>query len=252
MTSIATLQLELDQLAAKRADIINQEREAITNSILPFFSDFSPEVEIEFERGSVYFRMDHPNYNYKKELFNLYLRESWRVNEDGMKFTGIDLSYYTTSTKGIDTWELLRLQLLGKVAEIVHAHHDRILDRINNDSLRFKDEMNEVYREIQEVQSTIGELKTIEHNKIKEELKKDLLSGKILEFDRHIGIKLKFNHTADLTDIKLTNISKSGKTADVIYTYSGGYKSSEYNVNVENIVYQIFHHRGYLIQEVAS
>jgi hypothetical protein len=252
MTSIATLELELDQLAAKRSDIINQEREAITNSILPFFSDFSPEVEIEFERGSVYFRMDHPNYNYKKELFNLYLREGWRLDEDGMKFTGIDLSYYTTSTKGIDTWELLRLQLLVKVAEIVHAFHDRILDRINNDSLRFKDEMNEVYREIQEIQSTIGELRTIEYTKIKEELKKALLSGKALEFGKQVDVKLKFNHTARVTNIQLINVSKSGKTADVVYTYAGEHKGSEYNVNVENIVYQIFYKRESLIQEVAS
>jgi hypothetical protein len=252
MTSITTLQLELDQLAAKRADIVNQEQEAITNSILPFFSDFSPEIEIEVTRGSVYFRMDHPSYNYKKELFNLYLREGWSLDEDGKKYTGIDLSYYTTSTKGIDAWELLRLQMLGKVAEIVHAFHDRILDRINNDSMRFKGAMNEVYKEIQEVQSFIGELRTIEYSKIKDELRKDLISGKVLGFEKNIDIRFKFNYTARISDIKIINVSKSGKTADVVYTYAGEHKGRAENVSIDKILDQVFYRRDDLVKEVAS
>lgn len=245
MTSIATLQLELDQLAAKRADVVNRELEALTNSILPFFSEFTPEVDIEVTKSSVYFRMDHPEYSYKKELFSLYLRENWNFMGEEKCYTGIDLSYYTTSTKGVDAWELKRLQMLGKVAEIVHDHHDRILDRVNNDSLRFKDEFREVYKNIQEIQSAIGELKVIENEKVKSELKKALVSGNVVKFEKNVDIQFKFNYTARISDVKIINVSKSGKTADAIYTYAGEHKGRAENINVDKIVDHIFHIQKY-------
>jgi hypothetical protein len=85
--------------------------------------------------------MDHPDYSYKKELFSLYLRENWRFDEKENKksYTGIDLSYYTTSTKGVDAWELKRLRMLGDLAEIVLKKHDEIVDAANNAVFPFKE-----------------------------------------------------------------------------------------------------------------
>lgn len=245
MTSITALQFELDQLAITRADIVKRELEALTNSIVPFFSEFTPEVDIEVTKSSVYFRMDHPEYSYKKELFSLYLRENWNFMGEEKCYTGIDLSYYTTSTKGVDSWELKRLQMLGKVAEIVHDHHDRILDRVNNDSLRFKDEFKEVYKNIKEIQSAIGELKVIENEKVKSELKKALVSGNVVKFEKNVDIQFKFNYTARISDVKIINVSKSGKTADAVYTYAGEHKGRAENINVDKIVDHIFHIQKY-------
>ena len=70
-----------EELEKQRGDIYVREQQAMSDALLPFFSDFTPEVEVEVLRGSVYFRMDHPDYSYKKELFNIYLRENW--NFDG-------------------------------------------------------------------------------------------------------------------------------------------------------------------------
>jgi len=68
-----------EELENKRSDIYVREQQAISDALSPFFSDFTPEVEIEVLRGSVYFRMAHPDYSYKKELFNIYLRENWKL-----------------------------------------------------------------------------------------------------------------------------------------------------------------------------
>jgi hypothetical protein len=91
-----------EELEKQRGDIYVREQQAISDALLPFFSDFTPEVEIEVLRGSVYFKMAHPDYSYKKELFNIYLRENWNFDgtENKKSFNAVDLSYYTTSTKG--------------------------------------------------------------------------------------------------------------------------------------------------------
>ena len=154
----AILTAKKEALENRRGDIYVREQQAIIDTLLPFFNQFTPEVEIEVTRGSVYFKMAHPDYTYKKELFNIYLRENWNFDgtENKRSFDGVDLSYYTTSTKGINTWELKRLQLLGAVAEIVLEHQDRILDRVNHAVLPFKDEFAEVFKELQEVGREIG------------------------------------------------------------------------------------------------
>ena len=116
-----------EELEKQRGDIYAREQQAMSDALTPFFSDFTPEVEVEVLRGSVYFKMAHPDYSYKKELFNIYLIENWTFDgvENTKSFARVDLSYYTTSTKGIDTWELKRLQLLGVVAEIVLNHQQQ-------------------------------------------------------------------------------------------------------------------------------
>jgi hypothetical protein len=118
--------------------------------------------------------------------------------------------------------------------------------------MRFKGAMNEVYKEIQEVQSFIGELRTIEYSKIKEGLKRDLISGKVLGFEKNIDIRFKFNYTARISDIKIINVSKSGKTADVVYTYAGEHKGRAENVSIDKILDQVFYRRDDLVKEVAS
>ena len=132
--TILTAQKEV--LENKRRDIYVREQKAISDTLLPFFSGFSPDAYIEVQRGSVYFKMAHPDYSYKKELFNLYLRENWNFDgtENSKSFDGVDLSYYTTSTKGVDSWELKRLRMLGDLAEIVLKNQ-----KINKQKMASKD-----------------------------------------------------------------------------------------------------------------
>jgi hypothetical protein len=58
------------ELEEVRSNIYVREQQAISDTLLPFFTGFSPDAYIEVQRGSVYFKMDHPDYSYKKELFN--------------------------------------------------------------------------------------------------------------------------------------------------------------------------------------
>ena len=239
-----------EELENKRADIYVREQQAISDALLPFFSDFTPEVEIEVLRGSVYFRMAHPDYSYKKELFNIYLRENW--SDDLVKsFKGIDLGYYTTSTKGDDSWELKRLQLLGVIAEIILNHQERMLLRVNNVVIPFKEEYGRVFDQMNLVGKAIRELDIKISSFKKERVEFDLKSEGIT-FGVGCNIQLKFNYTPYIKSIKLIDLSKSGKKGTAVFEFQSGHSSREENCNVNSIVDQVLGFAKNITQSVLA
>ena len=239
-----------EELENKRADIYVREQQAISDALLPFFSDFTPEVEIEVLRGSVYFKMAHPDYSYKKELFNLYLRENW--GDDLVKsFKGIDLGYYSTSTKGDDSWELKRLQLLGVIAEIILNHQERMLLRVNNVVIPFKEEYGRVFDQMNLVGKAIRELDIKISSFKKERIEFDLKSEGIT-FGVGCNIQLKFNYTPYIKSIKLIDLSKSGKKGTAVFEFQSGHSSREENCNVSSIVDQVLGFAKNITQSVLA
>ena len=222
------------------SEIYKQEVEAVSETISPFFKDFSPEVEVEVSKHSVYFKMDHPNFTYKKELFSLYLREDW--NDEGTSFKGVDLSYYTTSTGGLDAWELKRLRMLGDVAHILLKDHDLIVAEANASVLPFKEKYRAIYSQQSLVQEAINDLDHKIRKLKMERVLFDLSTNGIL-FTDQVEIDLKHKYSPRIRSIKFKEVSKSGKTAVVAFGfYRGGeddFKYTEENCNVERIVDQV-------------
>jgi hypothetical protein len=240
-----------EELENKRSDIYVREQKAISDALLPFFSDFTPEVEIEVLRGSVYFRMAHPDYSYKKELFNIYLRENWNFDEKKQSFNGVDLSYYTTSTKGVDSWELKRLQLLGVVAEIVLNHQERMLLRVNNVVLPFKEEYVRVYDQMNLIGQAIREL-DIKITAVKKERIEFDLKNEGITFGVGCNIQLKFNYSPYIKSIKLVDLSKSGKKGTAVFEFNSGHSSREENCNVNSIIDQVLGFTKNITQSVLA
>ena len=246
--TILTAKKEL--LEEKRRDIYVREQQAISDALLPFFTGFPEDVEVEVTRGSVYFKMNHPDYSYKKELFNLYLRDNW--DEDGRPFKGIDLSYYTTSTKGDNSWELRRLQMLGKLAEVVEDQQGIIVDAANAATNTFKEEYKEVYAEMNEIGKELRAVEDLIRDVLKEKIEKDL-KGEGVTFEKGRQIGLKWNYTPNVISIKLVDLSKSGKKGTAVFTFSrGGSTSSEENVNVSSIIDQVYGLRENIVQHTLA
>jgi hypothetical protein len=247
--TILTVKKEL--LEEKRRDIYVREQQAISDALLPFFSELPEDVEVEVTRGSIYFKMAHPDYSYKKELFNLYLRESWS-KDDNISFKGIDLSYYTTSTKGDNSWELRRLQLLGKLAEIVEDQQGIIVDAANAATNTFKEEYKEVYAEMNEIGKELRAVEGLIRVVLKEKIEKDL-KGEGVTFEKGRQIGLKWNYTPNVISIKLVDLSKSGKKGTAVFTFSrGGSTSREENVNVSSIIDQVYGLRENIVQHTSA
>lgn len=248
----AILTAQKEVLENKRGDIYVREQKAISDALLPFFSDFPSEVEVEVQRGSIYFKMDHPEVKYKKELFNLYLREDYDFENSKKSFKGVDVSYYTTSTRGIDEWELKRLQLLGVLAEVVLNDQDKMVDVANNAVESFKAEYAEVFKEMQKVGSEIRGVDQLITFLEKEKIEMDL-KGEGVDFGRSRNIQLKFNYSPNVVSIRLTDISKSGKTGTAVFKWAhGGNASQEEKVNVSSIIDQVYGLRKDIVQHTLA
>jgi hypothetical protein len=250
----AILEAKKEVLENKRGDIYVREQAALGEALAGFYGIFPGDVEVEVTRGSVYFKMAHPEYSYKKELFNLYLRENWNFDgeENKKSFTGIDLSYYTTSTKGVDLWELRRLQMLGKIAEVVYDKHDEIVDAVNNAVIPFKAEFAEVFKEMQEVGSEIRGVEQLITFLEKEKIEMDL-KGQGVDFEKGRQIQLKWNYSPTVVSIRLTDVSKSGKTCTAVFKWAhGGNASQEEKVNVDSIIDQVYSIRENIIQHTLA
>jgi hypothetical protein len=244
--------VQKEELENKRGDIYVREQQVMTDTLLPFFIGFSPYAYIEVLRGSVYFKADHPGYSYKKELFNLYLRENWNYvdgEENRKSYNGIDLSYYTTSTKGVDEWELRRLRMLGDLAEIILKDQDKMLDAINNAVLPFKEEYDRVYEQIRLVDGAVKDLdQKIRAIKREEIIFKLKTEG--VEFNKPVHIQIKSNYTPCIKTLKLTDISKSGATATAVFEFNhGGHISSEERVSITKITEQVLGYSNNIVQK---
>ena len=247
----AILETKKEALENKRGDIYVREQQAISDTLLPFFTGFSPDAYIEVTRGSVYFKMDHPDYSYKKELFSLYLREDWS-QDDNISFKGIDLSYYTTSTKGVDFWELRRLQMLGKLAEIVEDQQGIVVDAANAATLPFKAEYKEVYAQMNEIGKEIRGVEQLITFLEKEKIEWDLKDEGV-NFEKGRNIQLKFNYSPNVVWIKLTDVSKSGKKGTAVFKWAhGGNESREENINVSSIIDQVYGLRNDIVQHTLA
>jgi len=238
-----------EELENKRGDIYVREQQAMSDALLPFFTGFSPYAYIEISRGSVYFKADHPDLTYKKELFNLYLKENWNFEEKDKSYNGIDLSYYTTSTKGVDEWELRRLRMLGDLAEIVLNNQDKMVDAVNEAVIPFKEEYDRVYEQIRLVGQAIRELDEKIIIVKKEKIEFDLMNEGVT-FDVGVNIRLKHNYTPYIKFIKLIDISKSGKTAtaSIIWARSE-HEVQEDNVRINDVVTQVLGFRNTIIKK---
>ena len=243
-------------IAAKEtiSEIYSREQNAVRDVLLPFFADFGDEVEVTASRGSVYFKMDHPEYSYKKELFNLYLRENWNFSDEGDKraFNGVDLSYYTTQTKGGDLWELNRLFLLGKLAGVVRWNQDEIVDAANKVIAGFKEEYRVVYQLQNMINTAINDIDIRIRQLIKERVEFDLKNDGVV-FTKRVGIQLKYNYSPTVESIRLIDFSKSGKKATAVFIFAhGGSVSREENCSVESIVEQVAYYYPNFVEDTKE
>jgi hypothetical protein len=259
MTRISLLQdqrlllvAQKDELQLHRDDVYAREQQAISDALLPFFSGFPGKVLIEVSRSSVYFKADHPEYSYKKELFSLYLKESYNFEDVEKTFTGVDLSYYTTSTKGLDAWELRRLRMLGDLAEIVLNNHDNMVDAANKAVVPFKEEFANVYREMSLLDRAIRDIENCITAVRKEEISAKLMKEGV-EFGTGVQIQLKYNYTPYVISIKLVDVSKSGKKATAVFEFMhGGHTSREENVSVDSIIDQVLGYAKNIVQQTSA
>ena len=234
----AIFKTQKNELEEARSEIYTRKEQAMSDALIPYFEGFHPDVYIEVTRGSIYFKMDHSELNRRKELFTLYLRE--RYFEEGQRYDGVDLSYYTTSTKGDDEWELKRLRILGDAAEVVLKRQHDIVDTANYTSNLFKDEFSRSYDQMNLINKGIRELDD-KINILKSEavlIKLSSEEGVVFDVPQHI--ELKRTYCPKLNRIRIIEVK--GKTCTVAIEIGSGYKTTETRVSIASLVGQVKHY----------
>ena len=233
---------ELENLIAgvrKESAEVSRSNNLKVQSVLDgYFNPFN-ELSIQVSGTSASFYMKD-NLGLRREVFSLYFYERFRGE------TLLDLSYYTTSE--CSEFELERLINLGKVAKVVLEKSEQILREIaevrKSDLLR----SNELYSIQSGYEKKIQEYKNAEKESklVQVELS---LRGEGVVFDKDVYIQLKRNYTVRVIQMRIA-VSKSGKTCDVFYITTSGYKGVENNCNVKSVVDQVALRYESIVQEV--
>jgi hypothetical protein len=86
----------------------------------------------------------------------------------------------------------------------------------------------------------------------KEKIEMDL-KGQGVDFEKGRQIQLKWNYSPTVVSIRLTDVSKSGKTCTAVFKWAhGGNASQEEKVNVESIIDQVYSIRENIIQHTLA
>jgi len=243
MTKIETLELGIVTLKNQIAELQNKEYELELKQeaeMKEFFSTYfqnvlSDEVVVEFYRNTIYFKVKDES-DYLKEIFTIYFRQSYSMKEEDI-FTDLSLSYYTTSCNS--DFELIRLENLGRVANVVRNFKKVMKDKANEIARKYVKELKEsgwaderyaLENLVRESNQKIVELKKQEQ--------KARLFGEGMTFEKGTYVRLKGNFEPRISKLKLIP-NHSGKTATAEFEYYGhseGKVCVEENVNVERVL----------------
>ena len=236
---ITTLESQIQEIRSQRWEAEQAFNEKLTNSMSKFFRGVVCEdIKVTATSHSISFKMLDDT-NYLKEIFQIYLRENYSIERE-IPYKGIDLSYYTTGA-GSD-FELVRLENLGRVATIVKGMSNEILQKVNTLAIEFNNEIKEknFYKQISELENQISALRSQIREIEKEEAKAKVFSEEGLTFEKGRKIQMKHNYSPTIKNIKLVEVSKSGKKAKAVFTFAhGDHTSYEENVNVQKILEQV-------------
>lgn len=179
--------------------------------------------KVEVKNDRIDFIKIDPERNYDKEVLTVYLRgESFRDTDVNM----LETSFYSTSENS--EFELNRMVLLGKVAEIIIDHKDDILAEWNFVTESFSGKLNDARKEFyvagKLVSENVNKISAIEDEIVKEKLFGEGIKFKMPENGRTRDLPefdARWDYRIDkVTSIRATRKTASGKSYDVEGTFA--------------------------------
>lgn len=225
MTKIELLNQIIEKKSATEKALRIERRkieEAKADSLSRMYHKFFGEVLEEGDTTEVsgtyfYFKRPQEGYSYNKEILSLsFNTRDWNDTDADQ----ICKSFYSTNDNS--DFELRRMVLLGKVGQIILDFKDDIIAEFNSIKADFKDELSQKNKEIWAIEKEIKEHKneigTIEKNALLTKLETD---GVEFQYDEDhlyrlpdLDVRFDWNIRC-IRKLKVTNKTKSGKSADV-------------------------------------
>ena len=235
---------KIAELKTERSKVEESKTDALSGMYMQYFGDCLVDDDtIEVSDTYCYFKRFDPDYNYHKEMLSISVRpKSWR-DEEAEK---IETSFYSTSAN--NEFELKRMVMIGKVGQVILDFQDDIIAEYNCTRLSFKDEISKLNKEIwaleRKVNDMCSEIREIEHNALMKKVESD---GVEFELDKEHLYKLpdldiRFNwNVKNITKLKVTDKTKSGKSADIeVQTVHNKWnsESNEYELAYRDLKFQ--------------
>ena len=236
---ITTLESQIQEVRSQRWEAEQSFNEKLTTEMARFFRGVvSEDIVVTATSHSISFKMLDER-DYLKDIFGIYLRENY-TRERELPYKGIELHYYTTGTNS--TFELTRLENLGRVASVVKGMSNEILQKVNTLAVEYTSEIEEkgFYKQIFEIEDKIRDARSQIREIEKQQATAKLFSEEGISFEKGEHVQLKFNYTPRIKNIKLVDVNAKGTRAKAVFTFAhGDYVSSEGNVNVQKILEQV-------------
>jgi len=235
---IQNLDLQIAELRSKEYEIEGRMEKEFQDTFSKYFDTIlSEEVSVRIRSNYIYFEMKDEDRDWMKEIFSIDFRETYSFKEGTDRFSNASLSYYTTSTNS--DFELIRLENLGRVAGMFRNFKQELVNKANEIALKYKKELNEkgFAKERYALESLLRDTNE-KIREIKKQQKAEQLFGEGLSFEEGRYVKLKSNFEPKISSLKLVDVSKSGKRANVEYTYFNNNERSfvEENVSVDRLL----------------
>ena len=243
LNEITELETLINKVQDERFQLQLAQNDEIADVLNSHFNYFK-ELTIKVSGESAYFYMFDEDLKYEKEIFSLYFYE--RYNNP----TKLELSYYSSSTQS--DFELDRLIKLGSFAKVIKQDGERILNEVRSVQSKYKNRSNELYA-IQDGYNKQKRAYQEANDQARKAEVKLALMGEGVKLSKKLCVDFKYNYSANVQALKLINISKSGKTCDVVFNYAegDGYKYTERKCNVEKIVDQVARYHESIVQDVV-
>lgn len=243
LNEITELETLINKVQDERFQLQLAQNDEIADVLNSHFNYFK-ELTIKVSNESAYFYMFDEDLKREQEIFSLYFYE--RYNNP----TKLELSYYSSSSTQSD-FELDRLIKLGSFAKVIKDDKERILNEIQSVQSKYKNRSNELYQIKDGYNKQKRAYQQANDQARKAEIELALNNSGIV-FSKGVNIQIKSNYTPRIDSIKLTEVSKSGKTGTIVYHLAhGGSIHTEEKVNVERILDQIFFYHKDIVQDVV-
>jgi hypothetical protein len=221
---------QLQDLYVEHETIKSARNQEYHQAVLPFLQDvINPTIQVEINYSyqlSVYLKPVDNTITWSN-LCEIYYRVGYRGDPEQETFTGLELSYYTTgaeTTNDRGKYELNRLQVIGKVADLLLTKEKEMLAAAQAVYDKYKDSNKEFYYRLGDLQRRLTQAEDLQRQ---DEYENFLLTAlKEITFPETVSIDMSSDsaYKADwynIVSFRVVERSASGKT----FTIELGVKS---------------------------
>jgi len=236
---IADLNLQITEVRRERKLLQISTDLKIKHVLDGYFNPFQ-EVEITVRGGSATFHSKDED-GLSRDIFNIYFDERYKEKDQ------LRLSYYSSSTNS--DFEIQRLIYLGRTALTIRNRSESILNEVHNVIRSDQGRSDELFSTELLYQNQIAKYERAakDQHKVEVEL---ALTNEGVSFDGRCYIKLKNNYSPPVSFIKISEVSKSGKTCTVLFITSDLISTKEENCNLQSVVDQVTALYEHIVQEL--